>query len=430
MCADLAITAGQGTQVACEPPHLREKTVIGPRREAASTRAEAANVSPRKESLRFGFRILRVFRACFVRQMQVQVLEEGNVARRRSWKKRLLVVVLGVVLVALVAGAAAIYAYDRSHDDRLARGVTVDGIDVGGLQLADARAKLARRLLPRYDRALVFTHGDRKFVLRPQKVGLRVDIESALQTALAQTRRGNLLSRVYRIARGERLDLSLTVGTRYSPAQVAAFVDRMRRAVAEKPTPAEFVASLTQPQILPSTNGTALRAPVLAAEVRARLRDPSASRRLLLPVRPVVPDPSTADLARQYSTFLAVSRGERRLRLFKGLKLVKTYLIAVGRQGLETPAGVYEINDKQIDPSWHVPNSPWAGALAGRIIPPGPDDPLKARWMGFYNGAGIHGTDAVYSLGTAASHGCIRMAIPDVIELYPLVPLHTPIYIS
>jgi L,D-transpeptidase catalytic domain/Putative peptidoglycan binding domain len=362
--------------------------------------------------------------------MQVQVLEEGKVARRRSWKKRLIVVVLGVVLVALAAGAAAIYAYDRSHDDRLARGVTVDGIDVGGLRLADARAKLTHRLLPRYERALIFEYQDRKFVLRPQKVGLQVDVESALQTALAQSRRGNLIDRVYRIARGQPLDLSLTVGTRYSPAGVAAFVDRMRRAVAEKPKPAEFVASLVQPRILPSTNGIALRSGLLAAKVRSRFRDPNLSRRLRLPVRPVVPHPSTAELARQYSTFLAVSRGERRLRLFKGLKLVKTYVIAVGRQGLETPSGVYDINDKQIDPSWHVPNSPWAGALAGRIIPPGPDDPLKARWMGFYNGAGIHGTDAVYSLGTAASHGCIRMAIPDVIELYPLVPLHTPIYIS
>jgi hypothetical protein len=335
-----------------------------------------------------------------------------------------------VLLLVLAVGAAAIYAYDRSHDDRIAEGVTVDGVQIGGLRFAEARAKLERRLEPRYERALVFSHGDRQFVLRPRKLALRVDIESALQTALAQSRRGNLLNRVYRIARGQPLDLSLTVGTRYSPAALDAFVTRMRRAVAASPHPAQFVASLVRPRILPSTNGVALRSGVLAAEIRSRLRDPSASRRLRLPTRIVVAKPTTGELAKQYSTYLAVSRGERRLRLFKGLKLDKTYVIAVGQQGLETPAGVYEINDKQIDPSWHVPNSPWAGALAGRIIPPGPDDPLKARWMGFYNGAGIHGTDAVYSLGTAASHGCIRMAIPDVIELYELVPLHTPIFIS
>jgi lipoprotein-anchoring transpeptidase ErfK/SrfK len=104
-------------------------------------------------------------------------------------------------------------------------------------------------------------------------------------------------------------------------------------------------------------------------------------------------------------------------------------VIAVGRVGLETPAGLYQINDKQIDPSWHVPRSARAGSRAGRVLPPGPADPLKAPWMGFYDGAGIHGTDDISSLGTAASHSCIRMSIPDVIELYNLVPLHTPIFL-
>src|SRR5205085_97166 len=103
---------------------------------------------------------------------------------------------------------------------------------------------------------------------------------------------------------------------------------------------------------------------------------------------------------------------------FKRLKLKSTYTIAVGRAGLETPAGLYHIQDKEVNPSWHVPNSPWAGALAGRVIPPGPDDPIKARWMGVSAGAGIHGTADIGSLGTAASHGCIRMSIPDVEQLY------------
>ena len=90
----------------------------------------------------------------------------------------------------------------------------------------------------------------------------------------------------------------------------------------------------------------------------------------------------------------------------------------------------YHIQDKQVNPSWHVPNSAWAGSLAGRVIPPGPDDPIKARWMGVAAGAGIHGTDELGSLGTAASHGCIRMAIPDVIALYDQVPLGSPVFIQ
>ena len=50
--------------------------------------------------------------------------------------------------------------------------------------------------------------------------------------------------------------------------------------------------------------------------------------------------------------------------------------------------------------------------------------------MGIYDGAGIHGTDQTASIGTAASHGCVRMLIPDVIELYDQVPVGAPIYIA
>ena len=95
--------------------------------------------------------------------------------------------------------------------------------------------------------------------------------------------------------------------------------------------------------------------------------------------------------------------------------------------GLETPAGLYAIQNKAVNAAWTVPNSAWAGSLAGTVVPGGaPDNPLKARWMGIFDGAGIHGTDQTGSLGTAASHGCVRMAIPDVIELYDQVKVQTP----
>ena len=84
-----------------------------------------------------------------------------------------------------------------------------------------------------------------------------------------------------------------------------------------------------------------------------------------------------------------------------------------------------------MDPAWSVPNSAWAGSLAGTVVPGGTAaNPLKARWLGIFDGAGIHGTDAASSIGSAASHGCIRMLIPDVIELYDQVPVGAPIYIA
>jgi lipoprotein-anchoring transpeptidase ErfK/SrfK len=79
-----------------------------------------------------------------------------------------------------------------------------------------------------------------------------------------------------------------------------------------------------------------------------------------------------------------------------------------------------------------MPNSDWVAPKdRGKVVPGGtPENPLKARWLGIFAGAGIHGTDADSSIGTAASHGCVRMRIPDVIELYDQVPVGAPIYIA
>jgi lipoprotein-anchoring transpeptidase ErfK/SrfK len=131
-----------------------------------------------------------------------------------------------------------------------------------------------------------------------------------------------------------------------------------------------------------------------------------------------------------YPTVLTVDRRHFRLRLFKRLRLRRKFPIAVGRVGLATPRGLYAITSKQVNPAWHVPNSPWAGALAGQVIPGGaPENPLKARWLGIADGIGIHGTAEDWSIGTRASHGCIRMHVRDVKALYRRVPLGTPVLI-
>jgi lipoprotein-anchoring transpeptidase ErfK/SrfK len=97
---------------------------------------------------------------------------------------------------------------------------------------------------------------------------------------------------------------------------------------------------------------------------------------------------------------------------------------------LKSPGGLHHILAKEVDPAWHVPHSAWAGALAGHVIPPGPEDPLVARWMAIDElGDGIHGTNEPESIGSAASHGCIRMLVPDVIALYRRAPLGTPVFV-
>ena len=180
-----------------------------------------------------------------------------------------------------------------------------------------------------------------------------------------------------------------------------------------------------------SENGLRVRNVTLRRALKAELLDRGDRSPVRVRTKVVKPKVTTTQLAEQYPAIILVNRGAFRLTLYKDLKPSKTYGIAVGQVGLETPAGLYHVQNKAVNPAWHVPNSSWAGDLAGKVIPAGdPGNPIKARWMGIFDGAGIHGTDAVGSIGSAASHGCIRMRIPDVEELYDQVPVGAPVYIA
>jgi lipoprotein-anchoring transpeptidase ErfK/SrfK len=176
--------------------------------------------------------------------------------------------------------------------------------------------------------------------------------------------------------------------------------------------------------------GIEVQTSALIGQIEQSLQHPTDPRVIVPPLKRLRPKVTLANLASHYPAYIVINRSAFKLRFYRRLRLAHTYTIAVGRQGLETPAGLYNIQDMETNPSWHVPNSSWAGSLAGTTVPPGPADPIKARWMGVSGGAGIHGTDVLGSLGTAASHGCIRMSIPDVIQLYSQVRLHTPVFIA
>jgi lipoprotein-anchoring transpeptidase ErfK/SrfK len=345
-------------------------------------------------------------------------------------RKRWLLVVAALPVLAAAGLTAAAYAVDRSRSDQLAEGVTVAGIEVGGMDVDVARRVLQRRIVRRLERPVVVRHGRRSFRLSAADAGVHVDLDGMLEAALERSRDGHFLTRVYREATGGHVDVRVRLRVSTSHRAVVAFVDRIARQIDRPAKSATLVPYVSYLATTPSRNGVAVPRRALVHAVEDRLVRTRARRVLRLPTRVVRPETSTADLPKKYPVYLTVDRGAKVLRLFERLRLARTYPIAVGQAGLETPAGLYTIDDKQVNPSWHVPNSPWAGALAGRVIPPGPDDPIKARWLGIYNGAGIHGTEDVSSLGTAASHGCIRMSIPDVVELYDRVPFGTPVYIT
>jgi L,D-transpeptidase catalytic domain/Putative peptidoglycan binding domain len=345
-------------------------------------------------------------------------------------KTRVFTIGFATLLLVLAAGAGGLYAYDSSRSDVIAKGITAGGVDIGGLSASRARDVLRRSLGPKLNSQVVLLWHNRRWTLTPTTIDARLGADRMVREALERSRTGNFLGRAVRDLRGGEVRASVPFRVAHSRAKLYDFIHRVAKQIDKSPVDATIQPAAASLDWTPSRDGVAVQQRFLAARILRMLRDPSARRVALIPTRTLRPHLSTARLAYKYQTFITIDRSHFRLRLWKHLRLYHTYTIAVGRQGLETPAGLYEINDRQVNPSWHVPNSSWAGALAGRVIPPGPDDPIKARWLGFYNGAGIHGTDEISSLGTAASHGCIRMSIPDVIQLFPLVPLHTPIYVG
>lgn len=109
-------------------------------------------------------------------------------------------------------------------------------------------------------------------------------------------------------------------------------------------------------------------------------------------------------------------------------QVLKRYPIACGSPYYPTPPGFYHVREKVYHPSWYPPPSPWA--RGAKPQPPGPGNPLGTRWIGLNSDIlGIHGTPSDWSIGTAASHGCIRMHIYQVEELFEMVNVGTPVSI-
>ena len=345
--------------------------------------------------------------------------------------RQLSFIALAVSLILLVGGAVAVYAYDAARDDLIAHGVTAGGVDVGGMRASEARAALTERLALPLERPVTIAYRSRRFRLSAARAGVRTDIEGMVQEALAASRDGNLVTRAARDLTGRRLYARVPVRVTYSTRAIRGLARRLERVIDRPARDARLRYSATGLRRVRSKNGLAVRAAELQDEIESEIVDPAADRVVVARTRLVRPKVSTRELASRYPYFITVDRKGFRLRLFRRLKLVRSYRVAIGRAGYDTPTGLYRIQNKAINAAWHVPKKPWAGKLAGKIIPGGaPNNPLKARWMGIYDGAGIHGTDAVASLGRAASHGCIRMAIPDVKDLYEQVPVHTPVYIA
>jgi lipoprotein-anchoring transpeptidase ErfK/SrfK len=318
------------------------------------------------------------------------------------------------LVLAPVAGAQT-----PTPQPRIAAGVSAAGTDLSGLTLDEAAGRLYTTFGPVVGRPLSTHVAGRKFALQVSDAKFAFDVKKSAR-------------RAYNAGQAPHtgpVDVQLYIT--YDAKAVGAYAKKVADTVAKAPRDAAVNIGLTRITKVASRDGRSIDTTALAGAVGTVLTDPAQPRVLQPQLKVVKPKVTTGRLAGAYGTIITIDRANFRLRLFKRLKLSKTYGVAVGMPAYPTPTGRFSISNKAVNPTWTAPNSPWAGAYRNETVAGGStENPLKARWMGIVNGVGIHGTGIPGSIGSRASHGCIRMTVPDVIDLYPRVPVGTPVVIG
>jgi len=286
----------------------------------------------------------------------------------------------------------------------IAPGVTVGGIRVGGLTSEPARTRVEKA----FARPLRLRFGQKRWRISPRYLGANAAIDRAVSRALEA---------------GPRARVSLGVSA--TRPRIRRYVQRLDRLFSREPISSAVVGvSGGRPAFSDAKAGLAVRRDEMTNALAYMLRT---NRRDVVPLlTESVPPEVTPE---NFGPVIIVFRDSKRLTLFDGPRAVRSFPIATGQAQYPTPLGIYSVATKQRDPWWiPPPDSDWAQGK--EPIPPGPGNPLGTRWMGTTAPlVGIHGTPDAASIGYSASHGCIRMRVPDAEALFNEVEVGTPVLI-
>ncbi len=291
----------------------------------------------------------------------------------------------------------------------IAQGVKIDGVAVGGLTRSTAKALVLKKRVAPKRKPLALRFGKRRLAIHPAGVGYRADVDYAVRGA-------------YTYGHTRPLESKMNVPLRQSVnrSKLRAVLAAKASKIAVPAVDAAISFAGARPVVRSARSGSKVR---LSAAQRIVERALLTRRRrsYRLPPQRVLPAVTTHPPA------IFIERGNFRLTLFKDGK-TRAFRIAVGQPAYPTPVGNFHIVTRQVNPTWFPPNSPWAAGIGP--VPPGPANPLGTRWMGTSATAiGIHGTPSPQTVGTRASHGCIRMHIPEAEYLFDQISIGTPVII-
>jgi lipoprotein-anchoring transpeptidase ErfK/SrfK len=309
---------------------------------------------------------------------------------------------LALVGALALAGVAAPTAGLPSRT--AAVGVDVAGLPVGGFGWADSRNAVRTAIAE----PLEFELGERRWTVSGAKFAFAADLDYTTAQAL-------------RAGTGS----TVPVAVAYDRNRLRRYVRALDERLSREPRDAQLarLTSRLKPIIAKEIEGRKLNRRATMRAIERALR--SASR---TPVRPSFRITKPKVTKRGFGPVIVIRRESKGLYLFERGRLVRLIGVATGQAQYPTPLGTFSIVDMQMHPWWYPPNSEWARGL--KPVPPGPGNPLGTRWMGLSAwGVGMHGTPDAASIGYSASHGCIRMRIPDAEWLFQRVRIGTPVVI-
>jgi lipoprotein-anchoring transpeptidase ErfK/SrfK len=284
----------------------------------------------------------------------------------------------------------------------IAEGVSVGETEVGGMTLADAKAIVQTK----FDEALAIRFGRTTVSVAPQRLGATARIRLAID----QARRAAPYARI-------PLFVNLRAGG------VNRYVKTLARRFDRPAQDAELTGlRRLRPWITKERAGKELKQRQAARRIVAALRTHERTVR----IRATRIDPRITRA--RYGPIIVIRRESKRLHFYRSIRLWKVLGVATGQSSYPTPIGHFSIVTMQRHPWWYPPDSDWA--KNEKPIPPGPGNPLGTRWMGLSApGVGMHGTPDAASIGYSASHGCIRIRIPEAEWLFNRVGVGTPVFI-
>lgn len=361
-------------------------------------------------------------------QEKAAAREPAPAAPSRRWLKRALIG-SALLLVVLGASAAAAVTYDGSRRDEFLPGVRVGGLAVGGQEQAGVLRRLEAMVPAAGDTTMKVTAGPSSTTLTLADMGLRSDASAVVARARKDADDMGFARRVWHRLLDKPVERSYEVQLHVDRNAVRDAMVGLGTKVQRSPENARIDTSSGLVSIIPAVDGRVLDLTAATDRVFERAQQLAAAPK---PDGGTVEAPLVVSKAKVtgFADVILIRTGENRLYHYENGVLAKTYVVATGMPAYPTPKGNFSIVLKRFRPTWVNPDpTGWGKSLPARIGP-GPSNPLGTRAMNLNTpGIRIHGTTNVRSLGTAASHGCIRMAMAEVEELFDKVDTGTPVVI-